>query len=132
MSFFHRWTDITEDSAAGSTLPEGMTRRAVVLGDLMLALHGAKAGLQPEPHSHPNDQIAVMIKGRMLMEIDGEERVLEPGDFAYVPANVVHRIQTLDEDALVLDVFAPFREDIAQRLAEIAARGGQLGAARGG
>jgi quercetin dioxygenase-like cupin family protein len=42
-----------------------------------------------------------------------------PGEFAYVPANVVHRIETMDEDALVLDVFAPFRQDIAQRLAEL-------------
>jgi quercetin dioxygenase-like cupin family protein len=55
----------------------------------------------------------------MLMEIDGESRVMGPGEFAYVPANVVHRIETMDEDALVLDVFAPFRQDIAQRLAEL-------------
>jgi quercetin dioxygenase-like cupin family protein len=60
-----------------------------------------------------------MIKGKMLMEIDGEQRVMEPGEFAYVPRNVLHRIQTLDQDALVLDVFFPIREDIAKRLAEL-------------
>jgi quercetin dioxygenase-like cupin family protein len=119
MRFFYRWNEIDEDSAPGSTLPEGMTRRGVVLGDTMLALHSAKAGLEPQPHSHPNDQIAIMLKGRMLMEVDGEQRILEPGDFAYVPRNVTHRIQTLDEDALVLDVFCPLREDIAKRLAEL-------------
>jgi len=88
----------------------------------MLALHGAVAGLKAAPHTHPNDQIAIMIKGRMLMEVAGEERVMAPGEFAYVPRNVEHRIQTLDEDAVVLDVFLPSREDIARRLAELQER----------
>jgi len=86
-----------------------------------VATVGAAAGLKPEPHTHPNDQIAIMIKGRMLMEVDGEARVMEAGEFAFVPRNVVHRIQTLDEDAVVLDVFLPPREDIARRLAELQA-----------
>jgi quercetin dioxygenase-like cupin family protein len=60
-----------------------------------------------------------MVRGTMLMEIDGEVRVMGPGEFAYVPKNVQHRIQTLAEDALVLDVFSPFREDIAKRLEEL-------------
>ncbi|MEP7183240.1 MAG: cupin domain-containing protein [Betaproteobacteria bacterium] len=119
MSFFHRWTEITQDKVPGPTLPAGMTRRGIILGDVMLGLHSAVAGIKAEPHAHPNDQIAIMIKGRMLMEIDGEERIMEPGEFAYVPRNVMHRIQTMDEDALVLDVFSPFREDIAKRLAEL-------------
>jgi gentisate 1,2-dioxygenase len=119
MSFFHKWDEITQDTQPGPTLPAGMSRRGIVLGDVMLGLHGAVAGLKALPHAHPNDQIAIMIKGRMLMEIDGEQRVMEPGEFAYVPRNVEHRIQTLDEDALVLDVFFPVREDIAKRLAEL-------------
>jgi mannose-6-phosphate isomerase-like protein (cupin superfamily) len=122
VSHFHKWDEVTQDEVPGPTLPAGMTRRGIMLGDVMLALHGANAGLKPEPHTHPNDQIAIMIKGRMLMEIDGEQRIMAPGEFAYVPRNVVHRIQTLDEDAIVLDVFCPPREDIARRLAELDAR----------
>jgi mannose-6-phosphate isomerase-like protein (cupin superfamily) len=119
MSHFHKWDEVPQDAEAGPTLPAGMTRRGIVLGDVMLALHGAVAGLKAEPHSHPNDQIAIMLKGRMLMEIDGEARLMEPGEFAFVPRNVKHRIQTIDEDAIVLDVFCPVRDDIAKRLAEL-------------
>jgi quercetin dioxygenase-like cupin family protein len=122
MSAFHRWDDITQDNEPGPTLPAGMSRRGLVLGDVMLALHGAAAGLKAQPHTHPNDQIAIMIKGRMLMEVDGETRVISPGEFAFVPRNVEHRIETLDEDTLVLDVFLPAREDIARRLAELQER----------
>lgn len=119
MSFFHKWDDITQDNEAGPTLPPGMTRRGVILGDLMLGLHGAVAGIRAEPHSHPNDQISIMLKGRMLMEIDGEQRIMGVGEFAYVPKNTEHRIQTMEEDAVVLDVFSPFRDDIKKRLAEL-------------
>ena len=122
MTIFHKWDEIIQDTEPGPTLPAGMSRRGIVLGDVMLGLHGAVAGLTAEPHSHPNDQIAIMIKGKMLMEIDGEQRVMEPGEFAYVPRNVKHRIQTLDQDAVVLDVFFPVREDIAKRLVELQQR----------
>jgi gentisate 1,2-dioxygenase len=119
MSHFHKWDDVTQDTEPGPTLPAGMSRRGIILGDVMLALHGAAAGISAEPHTHPNDQIAIMVEGSMLMEIDGEVRIIGPGEFAYVPKNVKHRIQTLEEDAIVLDVFCPFREDIAKRLAEL-------------
>jgi quercetin dioxygenase-like cupin family protein len=119
MTFFFRWDDITEDREPGPTLPAGMTRRGVVVGDLMVALHSAVAGLRPQPHAHPNDQICIVIAGRLLMEIGGERRIMEPGEFAYVPKNVTHRIQTLEQDTLVIDVFDPCREDIARRLAEL-------------
>ena len=119
MSHFHKWDEIVQDNEPGPTLPAGMSRRGIILGDVMLGLHGAVAGLKAEPHTHPNDQIAIMLKGKMLMEIDGEVRIMEAGEFAYVPKNIPHRIQTLEVDALVLDVFSPFREDIAKRLAEL-------------
>jgi mannose-6-phosphate isomerase-like protein (cupin superfamily) len=119
MSHFHNWNEIIQDNEPGSTLPAGMSRKGIILGDVMLGLHGAVAGIRAEPHTHPNDQIAIMVKGKMLMEIDGEERIMGPGEFAYVPKNTTHRIQTLEEDALVLDIFSPFREDIAKRLAEL-------------
>jgi gentisate 1,2-dioxygenase len=119
MSHFHKWDEITQDNEPGPTLPAGMSRRGIILGDVMLGLHGAIAGIRAEPHTHPNDQICIMIKGKMLMEIDGEQRIMEPGEFAYVPKNIEHRIQTMDEDAIALDVFYPFREDIAKRLAEL-------------
>ena len=41
MSPFFSWMDILKDQEAGSTLPLGMSRRGVVLGDVMLALHEA-------------------------------------------------------------------------------------------
>jgi len=54
------------------------------------------------------------------MTIGGEERVIGPGEFAYIPANELHGFEALDEFALILDIFNPPRADVAARLKELA------------
>jgi mannose-6-phosphate isomerase-like protein (cupin superfamily) len=119
MAPFFNWMDIVKDLEPGPTLPAGMTRRGIVLGDVMLGLHEAVPHLKGTPHRHDSAQIAYVLKGKLRMTIAGEERVLSPGEFAYVPANALHGIESLDEDVLVLDIFSPPRADIAVRLSEL-------------
>ena len=116
---FSRWADIIKDVEAGPTLPAGMSRQAITLGDVMLALHEAFPNLKCKPHSHPSAQITYMLKGKLRMRIGDEERVISPGEFGYVPPNVEHSIESLDEYVLGLDIFCPPRPDIVQRLVEL-------------
>ena len=89
MSPFFNWMDIVKDLEAGPTLPLGMSRRGIVLGEVMLALHEALPNLKGTPHRHPSAQTTYMLKGRMRLSISGEERVLSPGEFAYVPPDTL-------------------------------------------
>ena len=118
VSFFN-WTDIVKDMEPGPTLPAGMSRRGITLGEVMLALHEAVPNLKGTPHRHPSSQTTYMLKGRMRVSIDGEEQVLSPGEFAYVPPNALHGIESLNENVLALDIFSPPRADIAERLKEL-------------
>ena len=118
MAFFN-WLDLVKDVEPGQTLPAGMSRRAVILGDSMLALHEAFPDLKCKPHTHASQQTTYILKGRLRMCIGGEERVLLPGEFAHVPPDVEHSIESLDEYVLALDVFQPCRPDIAERLREL-------------
>ena len=79
MAPFFNWMDIVKDLEPGPTLPAGMSRRGIVLGDVMLALHEAVPRLKGTPHRHPSAQITYMLKGKMRFSVDGEERVLSPG-----------------------------------------------------
>jgi mannose-6-phosphate isomerase-like protein (cupin superfamily) len=125
---FYNWMDLIKDVEGGNTLPAGMSRRAVIVGDSMLAWHEAFPDLKCKPHSHASAQITYMLKGKLRMCVGGEERILMPGDFAFVPPNVEHSIESLDEYVLALDVFQPYRKDIAERLDELHAReGGEIG-----
>ena len=118
MPFFN-WLELIKDVAPGKTLPAGMSRRGVILGDSMLALHEAFPNLKCKPHTHVSSQITYMLKGKLRMRIGDEERVLLPGEFAFVPSNVEHSIESLDEYVLAVDVFQPYRKDIAERLEEL-------------
>ena len=116
---FHQWLELVKDVEPGKTLPAGMSRRAIILGETMLALHEAFPDLKCKPHMHASAQITYMLKGKLRMVIGGEERVLLPGDFAYVPSHVEHSIESLDEYVLALEVFQPYRPDIVERLREL-------------
>jgi len=119
MAPFFNWMDIVKDLEPGRTLPLRMSRRGIVLGELMLALHEAVPSLKGTPHHHPSAQISYMLKGKMRFSVDGDERVLSPGEFGYVPSNALHGIESLDEDVLALDIFSPPRADILERLREL-------------
>jgi predicted dehydrogenase/quercetin dioxygenase-like cupin family protein len=65
------------------------------------------------PHSHQvEEQMGYLVSGRMGFRIDGVERILEPGDYYHAPVGVVHNAWTFDEPAVLLDFFAPPRDDI--------------------
>jgi len=61
-----------------------------------------------KPHVHPDhEQAYYVIKGRALVTVGGEERVLGPGEVAYVPAGVEHGYSTYgNEPVELLDIHA--------------------------
>jgi quercetin dioxygenase-like cupin family protein len=62
-------------------------------------------------HSHPHEQMGMLISGRLEFTIGGVTRVLGPGDLWRIPSGIVHGVRSLDEPAVALDVFHPIRED---------------------
>lgn len=62
------------------------------------------AGTEAKPHSHPNEQFLVVLKGRGKWTVGGEEKILGPGEVVYAPPNVEHGLQVLDEDLEVINI----------------------------
>lgn len=62
-------------------------------------------------HSHPHEQMGLMISGRLEFTIGGLTKVLGPGDLWRIPGGVPHQVVALDEPAVALDCFHPIRED---------------------
>jgi len=77
-----------------------MTIARIVLG----------AGAVVPSHEHSHEQIATVLEGRLRFVVGTEEYVVEAGDTVIVPSGVSHRVEAL-VDSLVLDVFAPVRDD---------------------
>jgi quercetin dioxygenase-like cupin family protein len=85
--------------------------RQVIHGEktTVARVHLAKGCVVPE-HSHHNEQISMVERGRLLFRIGGEELMLEPGDVLHIPSGVPHDVFALEE-SLAVDIFSPPRED---------------------
>jgi quercetin dioxygenase-like cupin family protein len=56
-----------------------------------------KAGEGAKEHSHPHEQVLVVLSGRVRMKIGGESYELGPREVAHMPANVPHSLQALED-----------------------------------
>ena len=65
-------------------------------------------------HSHPQEQTGYLLSGHMILTIAGDDHEMRPGDSWTIPGGVEHGVKVL-EDAVVIEVFAPAREDYRRR-----------------
>ena len=61
-------------------------------------------------HKHAEEQMGIILEGKLEMTIGDETRPLKKGDMYLVPPNVIHGTIAHAEGALVLDTFSPPRE----------------------
>lgn len=59
------------------------------------------AGTEGKPHSHPNEQIQVALKGKSRGMIDGKEHIVEPGGGILFPSNVEHGGKMLEDYTVI-------------------------------
>ena len=64
-----------------------------------------------EEHQHPHEQVGMLLEGRAIFFIGGEQKTLEPGDLYRIPGNVRHKVIALDQPVRAIDIFCPVRED---------------------
>lgn len=77
---------------------------------LMSLVDLAPGAVIPE-HSHPHEQVGMMLRGEMRLTIAGEARLVKPGDIYIVPGGVVHSVVMGDCAAQCIEAFAPVREE---------------------
>jgi quercetin dioxygenase-like cupin family protein len=89
----------------------GILARAVHGDELTLAVVELDPGSVVAEHSHPNEQLGIVLHGSVIFRVGSESRELGPGGTWCIPANAPHDVHTGPEGAVVIDVFAPPRAD---------------------
>ena len=64
-------------------------------------------------HSHPHTQISYVLSGEFTYHIEGETRVMHPGDSIVVDGGKLHGCTCVKAGTL-LDTFTPMREDFVR------------------
>ncbi len=62
-------------------------------------------------HSHENEQLGIVLSGSVSFRVGDETRQLTAGGTWRIAPNVPHEVHTGPEGAVVIDAFAPLRED---------------------
>jgi quercetin dioxygenase-like cupin family protein len=96
---------------AAFTLAPGATARALFGERAMLNLVELAPGATVAPHQHPHEQLGLILRGSMTMAIGAEDREIREDDAYVVPPGVRHGGTAGPDGAVLLDVFAPVRED---------------------
>lgn len=93
------------------TLSEGITTRIFPGEQAMLSVVRIEPNCEGKVHSHPQEQWGVLLEGECVRIQEGEEIPMRAGDFWHTPGGVAHGIRTNDCAAVVLDIFAPPRDE---------------------
>lgn len=87
---------------------DGIFRQVFTAGNLQVVRYRHLPGSVYGSHSHPGDQMTIVLAGSLEFDIAGEKLVVGPDDLAHIPGGVPHGATTLgDEEAVTLNFFSP-------------------------
>ena len=82
-----------------------------VIGEHMsLSRHTIQPNSVAPMHTHPNEQMGMMLEGEFEMKIGDKTRLLKKGDIYRVPPNVIHGGVTKGKVASIIEAFSPPRD----------------------
>ena len=100
------WSSIPVERPA-----EGIERQMVVGQRVMLCRFRFAPFLVTPEHSHPHEQMSLVVSGRVRFFVEGEERIAVPGDVLHFPPGCWHGATMMEEEVVLIDIFSPIRED---------------------
>ncbi len=100
-----------EGEMARHTIFPGVHIRTAACEKMMMSVVTMEPGAVVFEHSHPHEQVGMILSGKATFWIGDEERTLGPGDLYRVPGGVKHKVIALEETVKVLDLFSPVRAE---------------------
>ena len=107
-------TNIWKNHISVPETPDGFTVRTTFptnANGVDVMLERWEAGSAEPPHSHPGDDMTVVVEGKMSIQFytqssdglvaDGEEVILNKGDTGYVKAGRIHDAKYIEDCKLV-------------------------------
>jgi quercetin dioxygenase-like cupin family protein len=100
------WTKVP-----GTQVAPGIKRQMVTGQNVMICRFTFDPFVVTDEHTHPHEQMTMVMKGKVKFMIDGEVTIVSAGDVLHFPPHNRHGATMLDEEVVLIDVFSPPRED---------------------
>ena len=105
----YHWDDIPERE-----LKPGIIQRGFRSDGVMVTYNYLHPGCKGSPHSHPFDQIFMVIQGRVTLHVEEQTFDCTPGTVIRIPPHYMHYVDPPSPEdgvAINVDIFGPARED---------------------
>jgi quercetin dioxygenase-like cupin family protein len=106
MAYFH-----SPQERAPRQLNAGVMMRSFWGERMLAAVIDLDANAVIPPHSHPHEQIGILLSGELEFTVADETRIVRPGDLWVIPGDVVHSVIAGPVACQALEMFAPVREE---------------------
>ena len=102
-----RWSETPSEEV----LP-GITRQVVNGRNQTLVRYVYSPGSVFPVHSHPQEQITIVISGRIAFDLDGSRVELGPGEVAVIPPGLPHGAEVIGTETVeTFNTLSPRRSD---------------------
>jgi quercetin dioxygenase-like cupin family protein len=105
------------DDRRAFELAAGVSGRPLFGDAAMLNLIEFEPGAVVPLHSHPHEQLGIVLRGMQALVVEGVAHEMGALQGYVLPGNVEHSAYCGADGALVLDVFCPVRDDYRARWA---------------
>jgi quercetin dioxygenase-like cupin family protein len=91
----------------------GFLVRAISGENVMLCHVSLEPNSESPLHSHPVEEMAIILEGEFDMKMGDERQLLKPGDVFLAPQGVIHGGVTHEKPTVMISAFSPPRKDYA-------------------
>lgn len=104
-------TEVIYDGNEYRELLPGILMRTLSVGSKthMVEFRLGKGRAIPS-HTHPHEQTGYLVSGTLALTVAGDKKVYNPGGSWVLASGVEHSAEVV-EDAVIVEVFSPIRED---------------------
>lgn len=93
------------------TIFPGVHIRTTACEKMMISVVDLEPHSVVEEHSHPHEQVGMLLEGAAIFYIGDDQKTLQSGDLYRIPGNVRHKVVVLDRPTKAIDIFCPVRDE---------------------
>jgi quercetin dioxygenase-like cupin family protein len=101
------WKEIAAEDVSDPNLTThaGTVRQTWVGDKVVLTRVVVRPNSRGKPHFHPAEQVSMILRGGVRVNMGGAERIAMAGSIVHIPGNAVHMFEILGEETEILDVY---------------------------
>jgi quercetin dioxygenase-like cupin family protein len=99
------------DELKKRAIAEGVTIRTAWGERVMMSMVEMAPNSVVPRHTHPHEQMGMVLDGEFELTVGEESRLLKAGDGYLVPSGVEHSVKVLAAPTRAMDIFSPPRQD---------------------